>query len=292
MSAQHPIVAVTGSSGAGSPVVTAAIRHVLGRLGARYLIVDGEGFHRYDRGEFPAVVARAAADGRRVSHFAPEANLLDMLESLMKEFGDKGRGMHRRYVHDGIDAAETGCPEGTFTAWEPMPDGTDILIYEGLHGCFVSDTVDIAQYMDLKIGVVPIVNLEWMQKIHRDTRYRGYSPEAVMATVERRLSDYVRHITPQFSRTDVNFQRIPMVDTANPFEDRPPPSLAESMIVVCFHNPRKMPFTLPRLLNLIPGARMTRPNSLVMPGSELQLGMEIILEPLLGDLLSKRRRNG
>lgn len=289
MSAQHPIVAVTGSSGAGSPVVTAAIQHVLKRLGARYLIVDGEGFHRYDRAEFPIVVARAAADGRRISHFAPDANLLDMLESLMKEFGEKGRGMHRRYVHDSTDAAQTGCPEGTFTAWQPMPEDTEILIYEGLHGCFVSETVDIAQYMDLKIGVVPIVNLEWMQKIHRDIRCRGYSLEAVMATVERRLADYVRHITPQFSRTDVNFQRIPMVDTANPFEDRDPPTLNESMIVICFHNPKKMPFTMPELLTLIPGARMSRHNTLIMPGSELKLGMEIVLEPLLAELLSGRQ---
>ena len=290
MSIRYPIVAVTGSSGAGSPVVTTAIGHVLRRLAVRSCIVDGEGFHRYDRAEFPEVVRRAAEQGRDISHFSPEANLLDMLESLVKEFGDKGRGMQRRYVHDCEDAAETGCTEGTFTPWTPIPEGTDILVYEGLHGCYVSETVDIASYMDLKIGVVPIVNLEWMQKIHRDTGLRGYSLEAVMDVVERRLSDYVRYITPQFSRTDVNFQRIPLVDTSNPFEKQDLPTLKESSIVVRFRDVKTAPYGFPDLLCRIPGAFMSRRNNLVVPGCEFELTMQVILEPLLAALLERRSR--
>jgi phosphoribulokinase len=292
MSQRHPIVAVTGSSGAGSPVVTTAIQHVADRLGIRFFIVDGEGFHRYDRREFPEVVRRYATAGRTISHFSPDANLLDMLESLMKEFGDKGRGMHRRYVHDRGDAEETGCPEGTFTPWGSIPEGTDVLIYEGLHGCFVSETVDIARHMDLKIGVVPIVNLEWMQKMHRDTRTRGYSVEAVMDTVERRLADYVRYITPQFSRTDVNFQRIPMVDTSNPFEEQELPTLNESKVVIRFRDPKRAPYGFPELLAKIPGAVMSRRNSLVIPGREFELAMELVLEPLLAGLLAARTLGG
>jgi phosphoribulokinase len=288
MSVKHPIVAVTGSSGAGSPTVTAAIKAVLRRLGSSYCIIDGEGFHRYERLELQELAAKYRADGHPISHFAPEANLLDMLESLLREYGDKGRGMHRRYVHDARDAEETGCPEGTFTAWQAIPENTDILVYEGLHGCFVSDSVNIAKYMDLKIGVVPIVNLEWMQKIHRDTRHRGYSLEEVMATVERRLPDYVRHITPQFSRTDINFQRIPVSDTSNPFEPQEVPSVTESMIVVRFRSPKKLPYSLPYLLQLISGSRMTRHNSLIMPGAELQTGIQVILEPIMAQLLEQR----
>ncbi len=289
MSAKHPIIAITGSSGAGSPVITAAIQHVLYRLQAQSVIVDGEGFHRYERTEFPSEVKKAEEAGRSLSHFAPEANLLDMLESLLREYGQKGRGMHRRYVHDAEDARETGCPEGTFTAWEPIPEDSDFLIYEGLHGCFVSDQVDINRHKDLGIGVVPIVNLEWMQKIHRDTNLRGYSPEAVMHTVERRLADYVNYITPQFSRTNVNFQRIPMVDTANPFEPQPLPTLNESMLVVRFCRPREMPYAMPELMARIPGAMMSRANNLVIPGSEFELGLQLVLEPLMAKLLSKSR---
>ncbi len=290
MSAQYPIVAITGSSGAGSPVVTAAIQHVLHRLEASSVIVDGEGFHRYERSEFQAEVEKAEAAGRSLSHYAPEANLLDMLESLLREYQQKGRGMYRRYVHDVADAKETGCLEGTFTAWEPIPQDTDILIYEGLHGCFVSEQVDINRYMNLRIGVVPIVNLEWMQKIQRDTSRRGYSTEAVMHAVERRMSDYVNYITPQFSRTHINFQRIPMVDTSNPFELQPLPTLNESKLVVRFCQPKRLPYSMPQLISKIPGAFMSRVNTLLIPGSEFELGMQLVLEPLMEELLGNRRQ--
>ena len=289
MSAKHPIIAITGSSGAGSPVITSAIQHVLCRLEARSVIVDGEGFHRYDRSEFPAEVEKAEQAGRSLSHFAPEANLLDMLESLLREYGQKGQGMHRRYVHDAEDARETGCPEGTFTPWEAIPENSDFLIYEGLHGCFTSEQVDICRHMDLSIGVVPIINLEWMQKIYRDTELRGYSQEAVMHTVERRMADYVHYITPQFSRTHVNFQRIPVVDTANPFEPQPLPTLNESKLVMRFCRPKQMPYSMPELMNKIPGSFMSRANTLVIPGSEFELGLQLVLEPLMAELLSRRR---
>jgi len=289
MSAKHPIIAVTGSSGAGVPVFTTAIQHVLFRLQSNCAIVDGDGFHRYERQEFPAEVKKAEQAGRSLSHFSPDANLLDMLESLMREYGQHGRGMQRRYVHDAEDAAETGCREGSFTAWEPIPEGTDFLVYEGLHGCYMSDNVDIDRHVDLGIGVVPIVNLEWMQKMHRDTSLRGYSHEAVMHTLEKRLADYVQYITPQFSRTDVNFQRIPVVDTSNPFETQPLPSLDESMLVVRFRQPKKMPFSMPQLMEKIPGSFMSRANNLVIPGREFELGLELVLEPLMARMLSKRR---
>ena len=62
--------------------------------------------------------------------------------------------------------------------------------------------------------MVPIINLEWIQKLHRDKNLRGYSQEAVVDTILRRMPDYVNHICPQFSRTHVNFQRVPTVDTS------------------------------------------------------------------------------
>jgi len=289
MSSKHPIIAVTGSSGAGNPVFTSAIEQLLYRLQARYVIVDGDGFHRFNRGEFPEEVQKAEQAGRALSHFAPEANLLDLLESLLREYGQKGSGMHRRYVHDAEDAEQTGCPEGGFTDWAPIPEDADFLIYEGLHGCYRSDQVDIDRYVDLGIGVVPIVNLEWLQKMQRDTGLRGYSKEAVMHTVEQRLSDYVNYITPQFSRTDVNFQRIPLVDTSNPFEDQPLPTLHESMLVVRFRKPKSLPYRMPQLMEQIPGSFMSRANNLVIPGSEFELGVQLVLEPLMAEMLSKKR---
>ena len=102
---------------------------------------------------------------------------------------------------------------GTFTPWTQLPAETDLLFYEGLHGGVVTERVNVARYVDLMIGVVPIINLEWIQKVHRDTAERGYSPEAVTDTILRRMYDYTHYIVPQFSRTDINFQRVPTVDT-------------------------------------------------------------------------------
>ena len=89
----------------------------------------------------------------------------------------------------------------------------DLLFYEGLHGAVVTDKVNVAQYADLKIGVVPVINLEWIQKLHRDRAARGYSTEAVTDTILRRMPDYINYICPQFAETDINFQRVPTVDT-------------------------------------------------------------------------------
>ena len=85
-------------------------------------------------------------------------------------------------------------------------------------------------------GVVPIINLEWIQKIHRDRAIRGYSAETATAMILRRMPDYVHYICPQFSRTDINFQRVPTIDPSNPFTiDKIPPS-EQSMIVIHIAN--------------------------------------------------------
>lgn len=289
MSAKHPIIALTGSSGSGSSVVSEAFAHILFRENATYARIDGDGFHRYDRAKFKDVVEKAEAEGKTISHFAPEANLLDRLEALLKDYSEHGRGTHRRYLHDEQEAEQHNQQPGTFTPWETLPTGVDLLYYRGLHGCFVSEATDIAKYMDLKIGVVPIVNLEWIQKVHRDTSERGYSTEAVTHTILRRMHDYVHYITPQFSRTDINFQRVPTVDTSNPFAARDVPTLGESIIVIRFTDPQKFGVNYPVLLHRIRNSFMSRRNTIVIPGSELELAMELIFQPLVHDLLAKRR---
>lgn len=289
MSRKHPIIAVTGSSGARSSVVIDAFAHILAREGATLAITDGNGFHRYDRIAFPAAVREAARQGKSLSHFAPEANLLEELEALLAEYSTKGTGMHRRYLHSTQEAADFEQEPGTFTNWEPIPDDTDILYYQGLHGCFVSDRVDIAKYMDLKIGVAPIVNLEWTQKMHRDMGERGYSEEAVTDTILRRMPDYVRYITPQFSRTDINFQRVPLVDTSNPFVARDVPTLNESVVVIRVAHVERYPVDFPYLLRNIHNSFMSRRNSIVVPGGEIGVAMELMLAPLVHELLAGRR---
>jgi len=287
MSKKHPIIAVTGSSGAGTTTVKHAFGDIFRRESVNAAVVEGDSFHRYNRAEMKEAIKAASITGKNLSHFGPDANLFDKLEKLFREYGETGVGQTRLYLHDQNEAAPHNQEPGTFTPWKPMEPGSDLLFYEGLHGGVVDGSVDVAKWVDLLIGVVPIVNLEWIQKIHRDTAQRGYTAEAVTDTILRRMHDYVHYITPQFSRTHINFQRVPLVDTSNPFIARDIPTPTESLIVIRFREARKQNF--PYLLQMIDGSFMSRPNTIVVPGGKMGFAMEIILTPIIHVLLESKR---
>ncbi len=289
MSKQHPIIAITGSSGAGTSTVRVAMEHVFWRDGVNAAIVEGDSFHRYDRLEMQHQIERAYNEGRNLSHFGPEGNLFDRLEALFMEYSEHGTGLRRYYLHDETHADGQQQLAGSFTQWIPLPTNTDVLFYEGLHGGVVTDRVNVAAYVDLLIGVVPIVNLEWIQKIHRDTAERGYSSEAVTDTILRRMYDYTHYIVPQFSRTDINFQRVPTVDTSNPFTARDIPTLDESFVVIRFKDIRKTQPDFTYLLHMIHDSFISRRNTIVVPGGKMGFAMEIILEPLIENLVRQRK---
>jgi len=288
MSAKHPVVCVTGSSGAGTTTVKNAFEHIFRREGLNPIVVEGDSFHRYDRKEMKIAIQAAQEKGEVVSHFGPKGNHFAKIEELFRTYGETGSGQTRKYIHSPEEGAPYGQEPGTFTPWETIPEGSDLLFYEGLHGGVVHDGVNVASLVDLLIGVVPIVNLEWIQKIHRDTAQRGYSTEAVTDTILRRMHDYVHYITPQFSRTHVNFQRVPTVDTSNPFIARDIPTPDESFIVIRFREPETVDF--PYLLNMITGSFMSRPNTLVIPGGKMGFAMEIILTPMIHDLIERKKK--
>ena len=289
MSTRHPIIAITGSSGAGTTTVTKTFQHIFRREKIRAALLEGDAFHRYDRAEMRQRIADAQKMGRTLSHFGPEANLFAELESLFKGYGDTGRGRVRRYLHDEDEAARSLQQAGTFTPWQDLPASTDLLFYEGLHGGVVADEVDVARYTDLLVGVVPIINLEWIQKIHRDRALRSYSTEAVVDAILRRMPDYVNYICPQFSRTHVNFQRVPTVDTSNPFIARFIPSADESFLVIRFRDPKGIDF--PYLLSMLHDSFMSRPNTIVCPGGKMDLAMQLIFTPMIWRLLECRKES-
>ncbi|MBF6130765.1 phosphoribulokinase [Nocardia brasiliensis] len=287
MSVKHPVVAITGSSGAGTTSVTRTFQEIFRREGINAVVVEGDSFHRYDRNEMKLAMAEAE-QSRNVtfSHFGEEANLLKELERLFRDYGETGVGQVRKYLHDDREAEPYGQPAGTFTPWEDLTPGSDLLFYEGLHGAAVTDSVNVAQYADLLVGVVPIVNLEWIQKVIRDKTERGYSSEAVIDTILRRMPDYVKYICPQFSHTYVNFQRVPTVDTSNPFIARSIPTADESFVVIRFADPKVIDF--PYLLSMLHDSFMSRPNCIVVPGGKMDLAMQLIFTPLILRLMDKR----
>ncbi|MGD8926069.1 MAG: phosphoribulokinase, partial [Thioalkalispiraceae bacterium] len=281
MSAKHPIIAVTGSSGAGTTTVKNAFEHIFFREKINPLVVEGDSYHRYDRAAMKVAIEEYAAKGKQLSHFGPESNHFDTLAETFETYGKTGKCKRRYYLHSEEEAdmhnarLGTDLGPGQFTPFEDITEDTDLLFYEGLHGGVVDGDVDVAKHTDLLVGVVPIVNLEWIQKIHRDNAQRGYSAEAIVDTILRRMDDYVNYITPQFSRTDINFQRVPTVDTSNPFIARDIPTPDESFIVIRFRKPDHVDF--PYILNMITDSFMSRPNTIVVPGGKMGFAMELIL---------------
>src|SRR5215468_3748673 len=289
MSRRHPIISVTGSSGAGTTSVRKTFENIFRRENVVAAFIEGDAFHRFDRAEMRGKMVEEAEQGNRhFSHFSPETNLFEELEKLFRDYSETGTGTTRHYVHDADESALYGGSPGTFTEWAPLPENSDLLFYEGLHGAVVTERVNGAQHADLKIGVVPVINLEWIQKLHRDREDRGYSTEAVTDTILRRMPDYVNYICPQFTETDINFQRVPTVDTSNPFIARWIPTPDESMVVIRLKNPRGIDF--PYLLSMIPHSFMSRANSIVIHGSKLDLAMQLILTPLILQLMERKRR--
>ncbi|RDW13869.1 phosphoribulokinase [Paracoccus thiocyanatus] len=289
MSKKHPIISVTGSSGAGTSTIKNTFDQIFRREKITSVSIEGDAFHRYDRAAMKAELARRTEAGDHTfSHFSIEANELERLEQVFRQYGQTGTGQTRHYVHDDREAEKYGTPPGHFTEWKDFAADSDVLFYEGLHGAVKSDGIDIAGQADLKIGVVPVINLEWIQKIHRDKASRGYSTEAVTDVILRRMHAYVHVICPQFTETDINFQRVPVVDTSNPFVARWIPTADESLVVIRFKNPRGIDF--PYLASMIQGSWMTRANSIVVPGPKLDLAMQLILTPMILRMVSESKR--
>ena len=288
MSTKHPVIAITGSSGAGTTTVTRTFQHIFRREQLTPALVEGDAFHRYDRAEMRRLLEEAAQSGTSLSHFGPDANLFVELEALFRSYGQTGTGKARKYLHNAEEAAPYGQKAGTFTPWEDLPAKTDLLFYEGLHGAVVTGDINVARHADLLVGVVPTINLEWIQKLHRDKVARGYTSEAVVDTILRRMPDYVNYICPQFSRTHVNFQRVPIVDTSNPFVSRDVPSADESMLVIRFSNSKGIDFQY--LLSMLHDSMMSRPNTIVCPGGKMGLAMQLIFTPMILRLVDTSRR--
>ncbi len=292
MSNKHPVIIVTGSSGAGTTFVKRAFEHIFRKENINPLIIEGDSFHKYDRDSMKKNVKKQEDLGNNFfSHFGPDANLFEKIEQTFKDYSETGKCDRRYYLHSKKEAIKhnqrlnTNLNPGEFSPWEKVGNGTDLLFYEGLHGVVVKDGVNMAQYGDLKIGVVPSVNLEWIQKIHRDNTERGYSAEETVSTILRRMPDYINYITPQFSQTDINFQRVATVDTSNPFIARDIPTPDESFIVIRFNDLNKTSVDFSYLCSMINDSFMSRRNTIVIPGGKMSLAMEIILYPIIKKMI-------
>lgn len=288
MSKKHPVIAVTGSSGAGTSSVKRAFQEIFHSQRLNPAMIEGDCFHRYDRAQMDVETEKAAAEGRRLTHFGPEGNLFEELEGVFRDYGSHGRGKRRYYIHDDEEAARHGYAPGSLTPWEPLPEDTDLLFYEGLHGGIITNTANVYQYVDLLIGVAPIINLEWIQKIQRDQAVRGYSARDATALILSRMHDYVHYVVPQFSHTDINFQRIPTVDTANPFAASSIPTDDQSYCVIHIRNQKKLPVDFRYLLEMLNGSFMSGPDTIVVPAGKKSFAMQLVITPTVYEMVAAR----
>ena len=293
MSKQHPVVAVTGSSGAGTTFVKKAFERIFDAKNLNVSIVEGDSFHKFERADMKVEVEKSRAAGKVLTHFAENANHFDKLEALFKQYGQDGTGQKRYYIHSDEEAVEhnarlgTDLEPGQFTPWEDIESGSDLMFYEGLHGGVKTPNSDVASQVDLLVGVVPAVNIEWIQKIHRDTSERPYTPEQVAEIILVRMPDYVEFITPQFDNTHINFHRIPLVDTSNPFSGQAVPAPEDSLVVTTV---RIDGVDLKSVADALPAdamAFMQNDNTLVYKGSYMVDVMDQMLTPIIDTLMTK-----
>ena len=145
MSSKHPVIAVTGSSGAGTTTVKVAFEHIFLREGLNPAVIEGDSFHRYDRVAMKEAMNNAEQAGDpNFSHFGPQANLFDKIAETFQTYGETGSCERRYYLHSDEEAEPFGQKPGEFTPWETVAPGTDLLFYEGLHGGAVDDSVTFA----------------------------------------------------------------------------------------------------------------------------------------------------
>ncbi|WP_319380599.1 phosphoribulokinase [Thiomicrorhabdus sp.] len=305
MSVEHPIVTVTGSSGAGTSFVKRAVEKIFARENLNVAIVEGDSYHKYSRVEMREKVAESKANGGPVlTHFSEQANLFNELEALFKEYKEGATGKRRYYIHSEEEATEhnarlgTNLSPGEFTPWEPIPEGTDVLFYEGLHGMVKrmdhgpeEGMHNVAQYVDLGIGVAPSINIEWMQKIYRDTSERPYSVQQVREVILERMPDYIETLVPQFHRTHINFHRVPLIDTSDPFstmsDDAPMGPAPEDSLIIC--HVRHQDINLEEIKEQIPDAFLQNDETLVCNGSYMVQAMDLMMTPIIQNLIAKKR---
>jgi len=309
MSEQHPVIAVTGASGAGTTVVQQAFKEIFFRQKINAAYLQGDGFLRYTESETKDFMAKMLAEGKNLSCYGPELNDFSKLQHCFSGYSQNGR-CDMRYKVTAENQHLYDAAAGEFTEWQQSPNETDCLFYEGMHGGVVAETwtrrksenteavtkdrrsarsngVNAAQYVDLLIGVVPAINLEWIQRIHHDRINYKQSAEQVTVNILEQLQDYIHFIVPQFSITDINFQRMPVVDTSNPFDLQAIPTEKESIVVISFKDPSK--YNISEYLQRIEGAFVSKRHSLVIPGGQLQHALDIICAPLIENLIQNRK---
>ncbi len=280
MSKLFPVIALTGASGAGKSNIKEIFTGIFDELDISVLYVEGDSFHKYNRVQMENLIK----SDNTLTHFSPKANLLKKLENVLSDFGSKGEATVRKYIHSSEEGREHSLSPGNFTAWQQTTRDHSMLFYEGLHGGHSGRDANVLKHIDLLIGIAPVINLEWIQKLHRDIEVRGHSVEHTKNVILARMGDYFKYICPQFSKTDINIQRIPLTDTSNPFDVSEVPKISKSLAIIELKNETKFSCDLIKISEEIKSSFMSSSNTLVVPGLALDTAIKKIFTPIIKTL--------
>jgi phosphoribulokinase len=190
------MLGVVGDSAAGKTTLTAGIARTLGA--SRCSVICTDDYHRYDRRQ------RAELG---ITPLHPQCNYLDIL------------GQHLLLLRRGEPILKPVYDHRTGTFAAPVyVEPREFVIAEGLHG--LSSPV-LRRAFDVRIYLDPPEDLRRRWKIKRDTAKRGYTPEQVIAELEKREPDSRDYIRPQRQHADmvIRFQPPRHVEAADLTDD-------------------------------------------------------------------------
>jgi phosphoribulokinase len=190
--ARRPVMlAIAGDSAAGKTTLTRGIAETLGADRATALCVDD--YHRYDRAQRKDVPFT-------VLH--PDCNYIEVMEQHLQLLALGRPVLKPVYDHSTGDLVRP-----------VLVEPRDFVIVEGLlplHTKLARACFDITVYLD------PPEEIRRKWKIRRDCAERGYTPDAVLAELDRREPDSAAFIRPQRQRADIAIRFAPVAGQAQP----------------------------------------------------------------------------
>jgi phosphoribulokinase len=132
MSPRHPVIAITGSSGAGTTTVTTTFQQIFRREGVRTVIVDGDAFYRYDRSDMRVKMAEAQTKGQMHARtlVAQSMNwppLMVSVEPVIQPASSAARKVTQRATSSTSPRRPTGiCPTIDFITSSDTPASSSV----------------------------------------------------------------------------------------------------------------------------------------------------------------------
>jgi phosphoribulokinase len=185
------MLAISGDSASGKTTLTRGLVEAIGEDRCTSICVDD--YHRYDRTERKSLP---------FTPLHPDCNYIDIMEQHLQLLA-----LGRPILKPVYDHAT-----GTFTRPEYV-EPKEFVIVEGLHPL---STKLLRACFDVTVFLDPPEEIRRGWKVKRDTSKRGYTPEQVLAELERREPESEAFIRPQRRRADIVVRFAPIPSRQDP----------------------------------------------------------------------------